>query len=174
MWGPTERLGRCARRGARAGARGGARAAFRGTVHHGRCERGASAVEFALILTPLLTLIFGLITYGFMLSFRQAVSQGAAEGARAAAIWKAPYAESQQTDRRAAAVAAINDALNSYGVACTDPGVVCDVEFKTCDPGATCAEVEVTYPYGSKPLTPKLPFVPTPDSLSYTAEVRVT
>ena len=46
-----------------------------------RGERGAVAVEFALVLPLVLVLLFGIIGYGFMLSFRQGISQAAAEGA---------------------------------------------------------------------------------------------
>ncbi len=48
-----------------------------------RRERGAAAVEFALVVPLLLTLVFGIISYGYLLSFRQSLSQAAAEGARA-------------------------------------------------------------------------------------------
>jgi Flp pilus assembly protein TadG len=49
-------------------------------------DRGAAMVEFALILPIFVALVFGIISYGYMLSYRQAVSQAASEGARAAAI----------------------------------------------------------------------------------------
>ena len=49
-------------------------------------ERGAAAVEFALVVPLLLLLIFGIISYGMMLSFRQGLTQAASEGARAAAV----------------------------------------------------------------------------------------
>ncbi len=40
-----------------------------------RGERGAAALEFALIAPLLLMLVFGIIQYGYVLSFRQALSQ---------------------------------------------------------------------------------------------------
>ena len=52
----------------------------------GREDRGAAAIEFALILPILVVLVFGIIAFGYMLSFRQAMSQAAAEGGRAAAV----------------------------------------------------------------------------------------
>jgi Flp pilus assembly protein TadG len=57
-----------------------------GRASRHRAEGGAAAVEFALVAPLLLLLVFGVISYGYMLSFRQALSQGAAEGARAAAV----------------------------------------------------------------------------------------
>ena len=40
-------------------------------------ERGAVLVEFALIVPVLLALVFGIISYGYMLSYRQGLSQAA-------------------------------------------------------------------------------------------------
>ena len=59
-----------------------------------RGSRGAAAVEFALLVPIVLLLLFGIISYGYMLSFRQAMSQGASEGARAGAVchlWWHPH-----------------------------------------------------------------------------------
>lgn len=140
----------------------------------GRGERGASAVEFALVVLPLLSLVFGLIAYGYMLSFRQAISQGAAEAARAAAIWHAPYSDAQIHDRQQAAVDAANEALRSYGVECGQNGTQCLVSFADCESGAaTCAEVTISYPYADEPLIP-LPLIPLPGALEYTAETRAS
>lgn len=137
-----------------------------------RRDRGAAAVEFALIAPLVLLLLFGIISYGYMLSFRQALSQGASEGARAGAVWAASYQSSQDSARTAAAKASINEALSSYGVSCTN-GATCTVAVVACGT-ARCIEVEVSYPYASKPLTPKLPLVPMPATLTYTAQARVS
>lgn len=148
---------------------------MRPQVRRGRNESGASAVEFALVVMPLLTIVFGLVAYGYMLSFRQAISQGAAEGARAAAIWHVPYAVDQQGDRTAAAEAAATAALKSYGVECGEGNTQCIVTFQPCAEGggATCAAVTISYPYADEPLVP-LPFVPFPEALQYTAETRAS
>lgn len=49
-------------------------------------ERGASAVEFALILPVLLVLIFGIIDYGFFFFDAIGLRQGAREAAREAVV----------------------------------------------------------------------------------------
>ena len=136
-----------------------------------RRERGAAAVEFALVAPILILLVFGIISYGYMLSFRQAMSQGAAEGARAGAVWASAYAPSQDAQRIAAARTGVDEALSSYGVSCSS-GATCQIRMQACGTG-TCLAVTVTYPYGTRPLTPDVPLVPMPDSLSYTATARV-
>ncbi|GAA4802570.1 hypothetical protein GCM10025786_01380 [Nocardioides caeni] len=146
-----------------------------------RDVRGAAAVEFALIMPILLILVFGIISYGYMLSFRQAISQGAAEGARAAAVSQDPG--SQESD----AIDALNEALDSYGVTCAGPDGplrrndatvgTCGVEVGACDNDASadCAEVSVNYDYDANPLLPvPLVGIALPDNLSYTAVARVS
>lgn len=51
-----------------------------------RRDRGAAAVEMALLLPLLLLLIFGIIDFGRMLNAQIAVTEAAREGARAAVI----------------------------------------------------------------------------------------
>ena len=49
-------------------------------------DRGAAAVEFALVLPPLLLLIFGIIDFGRMLNAQLTATEAAREGARARAL----------------------------------------------------------------------------------------
>jgi len=140
----------------------------------GRRDRGAVAVEFALIMPILVTLVFGIISYGYMLSFRQAISQGAAEGARAGAVTDAGG------DVAASARGAVNNALDSYGVACSGnalerdgtvvgeckvyvgvwpppPAVMdaCDDSFGG-DASRDVVVVKLNYDYDNHPLIPPL------------------
>ena len=142
-------------------------------------ERGAAAVEFALVVPLLLVILFGIISYGFMLSFRQGLSQAAAESARAAAV----SAVTTDAARTAAATSALDDALDLYGVTCNGSSLrkgsttvgTCSVTLAPCanDTSARCATVEVDYAYEENPWVPAFPFVPLPDSLSYSASARV-
>ena len=70
-------------------------------------------MEFALVVPFLLILAFGIISYGFMLTFRQTLSQAATEGARAAAV------SLTDTGRTASAEGAVTDAMSTNGVTCS-------------------------------------------------------
>lgn len=153
-----------------------------------RDAEGAAAVEFALVAPLLLLLVFGVVSFGYMLSFRQALSQAAAEGARAAAVSPYPAA----ADREQAALDAINDALNvdAYGVTCTGvatgsalkrDGVTvgtCSVTTASCasDPTKNCVTVDLDYLYRDHPLLPNFPGVGLvlPAHLAYDATARVS
>lgn len=147
-------------------------------------DRGAAAVEFALIVPILVLLVFAVIAFGYMLSFRQAMSQAAAEGARAAAVKPAGTSNAERTT---AALAAINDALSTYDVSCSAGGSLshgggasgtCAVVIGACSSGpagAECARVTLEYPYSDNPLIPGLGVnAILPDNLVYKTEVRVS
>ena len=121
-------------------------------------------VEFALIVPILLALLFGIISYGYMLSYRQAITQAATEGARAAAL--AP----QGVDLSTRARSAVNRSLEPYGVTCTTAGNLSrnGSTVGTCTiPSATaacanatskpCVTVRITHNYRDKPLIPSFP-----------------
>lgn len=153
-----------------------------------RPERGAAAVEFALIVPILLTLVFGVISYGYMLSFRQALSQSAAESARAAAITPGGISN---PDLLARARRAVGESLGSYGVACSASQTLtrgsttvgtCKVELTaTCstgstapDPATRCVRVTLDYQYRDHSLLPDVGFgYVMPRNLSYVSEVQV-
>lgn len=53
-------------------------------------ERGAAAVEFALLLPVLLTLLFGIIEFGMIMYGREVVTNASREGARAGIVLVTP------------------------------------------------------------------------------------
>lgn len=143
-------------------------------------ENGAAALEFALVAPLLFALLFGIIAYGYMLSFRQGISQGAAEGARAAAV------EFDSANQSTAALAALNRSLGGYGVSCVGNNLIrngdtvgsCSVTIATCSNNAnkTCASVRVNYAYRDHPLLPSFPGLggTMPEDLDYTAVAEVS
>jgi TadE-like protein len=53
-------------------------------------QKGATAVEFAIVLSLLITLIFGIIEFGLFIFNRQVITNAAREGARAGIIVRVP------------------------------------------------------------------------------------
>ena len=145
----------------------------------------------AFIITPLCMLLFGIVVYGYLMSFRQNMTQAAAEGARAGAI--APpdadpdthvYALNQATD-------ATNKALGSFGQGCgttvsssdssevsSDGKSTCSVNVGACPAPSTaqCVTVTLTYDYNHHPLMPSVPlvtnFIPSTFTSTFTAQVN--
>lgn len=145
-------------------------------------------MEFALVAPLLLVLVLGVVSYGYMLSFRQALSQAAAEGARAAAT--SPFAD--PADKEASALGAINDALGvgAYSVTCAGVAAssplrkdgqnvgTCEVVTQPCasEPLKQCVRVDLQYRYRDHPMIPNFPGVGLvlPERLSYQATARVS
>ena len=53
---------------------------------HDRTERGASAVEFALVVIPLLMIIAGIVNFGFVFAQQLALDNSVRAGARAGVV----------------------------------------------------------------------------------------
>ncbi len=165
---------------------------LRSSIRDRRAERGAAAVEFALVVPLLLVIIFGIIEYGYMLSYRQAVSQSASEGARAAAVTFSPTVSAPITS----AVNAVNDSLGNYGISCSATPALptstsasgnlrkstttvgtCSVTLATCTSAPTykCATVTLNHKYADHPLIPSFPGIGLvlPKDLAYTAVAEI-
>jgi Flp pilus assembly protein TadG len=148
-------------------------------VSGGKTERGAAAVETALCLSfVVVPVVFATIAYAYMLSFRQTVSQSAAEGARAAAV--APASVSA-ADRVAAAIKAVNTAMasGSGGQTCNNGTLTCTVTTVAhCGDGSThdCIQVTVAYPYRDHSLLPSMPGLgfTLPSTIAYSAVAEVS
>ena len=135
-------------------------------------ERGAALVEFSIASVVLLTLLFGIISYGYALSFKQGLTQAAAEGARAAAVASTGQAAT-------AAAAAVTPALGAFKKTCTSQGMSCTYSTTAadtgCSAGTSCIRVQITYDYKNYPLIPKFPGLGLllPDSLKSTSIAQV-
>ena len=98
-------------------------------------DTGASAVEFALVMLPLLLLLMGIIDFGRTYDAQLSVSAAAREGARVMAISNSPAAARTAIQHSAALNPAIGSAQISFSPA-------------SCSAGATIA-VTITYPMSS-------------------------
>jgi len=145
----------------------------------GKNESGAAVVETALCLSfVVLPVVFGGIGYAYMLSFRQGVSQSAAEGARAAAV--APSSASV-TDRTTAATNAVNAAMASVpgNLSCGVNHLTCTVvQVPNCGTGSShdCMRVTISYPYRDNSLVPTVPGlgITLPATITYSATAEIS
>ncbi|MCH7993958.1 MAG: pilus assembly protein [Planctomycetes bacterium] len=104
--------------------------------HHDRRRRGSAVVEFAVVLPLLLTILFGIIEYGYVFMVRQSLQHAAREGCRLASLQTSvpPYANVIQR---------VNDVMAPINVPINTPTVT----------QGPCAEtVEVSVPYASVSL----------------------
>ena len=139
-------------------------------------------MEFALLLPIFVSLLIGIISYGYMLSYRQTISQAAAEGARAAAIAPSGLTAAQKLTK---ATNAINDSLRSYGMSCSGSTLKkgtatygsCTITVSAaCTSGTgNCATVTLSHQYRAHPLVPSFPGlgVTLPQNLNFTSVVEV-
>lgn len=135
-------------------------------------ERGAALVEMAAVVGLLALLLFGIITYGVTMSYKQTMSQAANEAARAAAVAPADLAVARAT-------AAADRAIGGYGTPCnTGKGLTCTFVIDPCagSTGSRCMTVRLTYDLRGHPRVPSIPGVrqTLPDQLVATAVVEVT
>lgn len=145
---------------------------------------GAALVEFTIIAGLLLLLVFGIINFGLILSFKQDVTRAAAEGARAGAIALPSSTYGTNDPRRLAAQQATEEAVQGFDKTCGVDGMDCRVSVHDCDdpipdtdgyhasdptanvqPGNTpnvqqdCVTVELVYDYENNPLLVPLPLI---------------
>jgi Flp pilus assembly protein TadG len=154
----------------------------RGAARRGRGDDGASFVEFALISILLFTILFGIINFGLILSFRQDVTRAAAEGARGGAV-AIPASVGDTATAQAAADGAVKEAVRGIGGRfntanpCGVSGMTCTASIATCanDAGHKCVTVKVSYAYRDHPLYGNLPFVSlfNPSTVSATSVARI-
>jgi Flp pilus assembly protein TadG len=150
----------------------------RARPRRGKGDDGAALVEFAFVMVLLFTLVFGIISFGLILSFRQDVTRAAAEGARAGAV-ALPNSTAQSK-----AQLALEEAVESFGGSewsgngCSRAGVTeCAAVVAPCDnePAVECVTVRFTYDYDAFPLYGEIPLVSGffPDEISAESVARI-
>lgn len=139
-----------------------------------RGNSGAVVVEFAIMAVLLLTLVFGIIQYGLVLSFKQDMTRAAAEGARAGAVALPIGTQTPEEAARDAAYAAVKEAVPAFGGSFAtddpdDPDHGCQRDGMSCptpvvqpcvnEPTKTCITVTLTYDYENHPLYGRIPLI---------------
>lgn len=92
-----------------------------------RDQRGAVAVEFALIVPLLMLLVFGILEFGYMLNRDTIVSNASRDGARVASL----HGEYQDI------MHSITSELAQSGIATTSPTTVISIDCEKVD-GTVC------------------------------------
>ena len=124
-----------------------------------REQRGAVLVEFALVVTFLCLIVFGIITFGILLGYRQNLTQAATEAARAASVQRDP------AEQEKAALAAATSALDELDHRCgstPQAGISCTVSALFACPDDTtlaCRTVTVTLDNDLHAVVPKIPLL---------------
>jgi Flp pilus assembly protein TadG len=130
-----------------------------------RDEGGAAAVEFALVLIPLLYLVFALVQYGWYFYAMQSGSSAVGDAARRIAVGNCQTLAQAQT--------LIYNDLGAATTASSSSGVTTTVTYTKADgsgsvsaPGEVGGAVTVTATFPT--LNMHFPFIPVPNSGSVT------
>lgn len=147
-------------------------------------EKGATAVEFALLFPLFLAILFGIVTFGMVFVLQQAMTLAVEEGARAAiAVDPAAYSPGGVFDQAGFLGAVTPRAQQRITAALAwlpgtlENNAVTTVTLQAITEGFAVV-VTVRYPYGAHPIIPALPLpivgtlIP-PAQLSAQAVVRV-
>jgi Flp pilus assembly protein TadG len=108
-----------------------------------KAERGAAAVELALVLPLLLLILFGIIEFGRGYEVKVQLTGSVREGARSLALGES-QAEVEQ---------AVIDAAPGLNPALTPA----DISMTPCPPGGADGDATVTVTYDLPSLTPLVP-----------------
>ncbi len=120
------------------------------------CQRGASAVEFALILSLLIILTFGIIEFGLLMYNKQVITNASREGARAGIVASSPRLPTSQIN------SIVQSYCGNYLVTFGD-SVSPSTEVSGYLPNAAFGnelEVKVTYQYNFLVLPNFIPGIP--------------
>jgi Flp pilus assembly protein TadG len=130
-------------------------------------EDGAAIIEFAAVGILFMTLLWGILAYGFVFVAQHAITHAASEGALAAAgIRTSPDDAGQPTYDFSAARDVVEAQLGGGITAAYQV----DVGRVTCG-SSQCVQVDVSLPWGDEAIVP-FPFGPLPDRLSSRAVVE--
>ena len=137
-----------------------------------RDQRGSQVVEFAIASAVLLVLLFGIVEYGYVLSFKQGLTQAAAEGARIAAVGGSDTAITNAVKE---AVGAFKQTCNVGGLTCKSNTVAWPGVAYACGTNM-CRTIEVSYDWKNYPLLPRFPGLGllVPDTLKSKSTTQVS
>jgi Flp pilus assembly protein TadG len=162
-------------------------------------ERGAEMIEFAIVVILLITLLYGIITYGLILAAQATVTQAAADATRAGLVLGSatescgspPVTSVSSAGCTAVAQAntdlgwmdkgncdeIVNTSGSNQTVQSSTGPITCTATKENCPSNQSiqCLAVTVSYSYSSNPLFPELPGLGliTPSTISSTNVVQL-
>jgi Flp pilus assembly protein TadG len=140
-------------------------------VRRAHAQRGATAIEFALVFPLFFSVVYAIVMFSLILVAQQNLTLAASEGARAALNWQANsgYADalSRRTDAACTAAKLVTAALVQK--------MKCQSANATCNGGMQCVTVTLSYDYSNNPIVPTLPLLSfaVPSLLTSTAIVQL-
>ena len=140
-------------------------------------ESGAELVEFAFVVVLLITVLYGIITYGMILAAQSTLTQAAADAAQAGLVMGSSPAAVTTAQAQAADDIGWMD-RGTCGTSSTSNTVMkCLAVTEACPSNASvqCLKVTVIYSYAQSPLFPELPGLGliTPSTISSTNVVQL-
>jgi Flp pilus assembly protein TadG len=127
-----------------------------------RDERGTVAIEFAFVLVLFLSILFGIIAFGFQFAARIALSYAVAEGGRAAVAGLTSAEREQRADD------AVNRVLTSFSPLIDPSLATVDVTSEGQTPEGEAVLISISYNDSRFNIFPFLP------SLNATRAVETT
>lgn len=133
-------------------------------------QRGVASLEFAIVVLLLLTMVYGLITFGFIFALNHNLSLAASEGARSAIQRSHTSATNADIETFAE-----SNALQRMSFQAAKTHAVVDAQVDPCanDPAVDCITVTIDYDWDTHPIVPELFGVGTPNTLNATAVVQL-
>lgn len=119
-------------------------------------------LEMALVTPVLLLILFTIISYGILLSYKQSMTQVAADAARTGALAGVAQAQSSAEATLDGSAPGSLDGRNCSAI--DGDGLSCTATPGPCDPSdpsdpSKCLTVEVRYDNDADPMVPPLPFI---------------
>jgi Flp pilus assembly protein TadG len=104
-------------------------------------QRGASVVEFAIILPLIVWLIFGILEIGFVLYDKTMITQASREGARAGVIFRVPAVADEEI------IEVVNDYLGTSLITFGEPQTATVAVTRNGSSAGDRLKVTVSYTY---------------------------
>jgi Flp pilus assembly protein TadG len=121
-------------------------------------ETGAELVEFAFVVVLLITILYGIITYGMILAAQSTLTQAAADAARAGLVAGSTGSVSEAQSQAASDISWMDKGACSTTSSSTAV-MQCLATTEPCpsNVSAQCLSVTIIYNYAMSPLFPELP-----------------